>query len=401
LGTFELKRYEEALASYDRTLAIRPDFAEAYHGRGTVLRTFGHIEEARHLLEKAVALAPRKAEFYGSLVESKRFVYDDPELILINALANDMESLPEGDKIHLHFTLAKVYADLGQHEKSFNHLIDGNSLKRKQIIYDETAALAQLERMRELFTAEAMRKGRGLGHPSSVPVFIIGMPRSGTTLVEQILASHPKVYGAGELNDLEATMASLRGLDGARPGLGGEELHRIGARYLKRIRAIAPAAERITDKMPANFRYAGLIHLALPKARIIHTRRDPIDTCLSCFSILFTHNQPFTYHLTELGRYYRAYAALMEHWREVLPLNTMLEVQYEELVDNFELLARRIVSHCSLEWNNACLEFYKTRRPVWTASAVQVRQPIYNSSVGRWRLHQGMLQPLIEALEGD
>jgi tetratricopeptide (TPR) repeat protein len=401
LGTFELKRYEEALASYDRALAIRPDFAEAYHGRGTVLRTLGQIEEARHVLEKAVALAPRKAEFYGALAESKRFVDGDPDLILINALANDMVSLPEGDQIHLHFTLAKVYADLGRHERSFNHLIDGNALKRKQIVYDEAAALAQLERMRELFTAEAMRKGRGFGDPSTVPVFIIGMPRSGTTLVEQILASHPKVYGAGELNDFEAAMASLRGLDGARLRLGGEELRRIGARYLKRIRAIAPAAERITDKMPANFRYAGLIHLALPKARIIHTRRDPIDTCLSCFSILFAHNQPFTYDLAELGRYYRAYAALMKHWREVLPLEEMLEVQYEELVDNFELLARRIVAYCGLEWNNACLEFYKTKRPVWTASAVQVRQPIYRSSVGRWRPDQGTLQPLIKALEGD
>ena len=401
LGTFELKRYEEALASYDRALAIRPDFAEAYHGRGTVLRTLGQIEEARHVLEKAVALAPRKAEFYGALAESKRFVDGDPDLILINALANDMVSLPEGDQILLHFTLAKVYADLGRHERSFNHLIDGNALKRKKIVYDEAAALAQLERTRELFTVEAMRKGRGFGDPSTVPVFIIGMPRSGTTLVEQILASHPKVYGAGELNDFEAAMASLRGLDGARLRLGGEELRRIGARYLKRIRAIAPAAERITDKMPANFRYAGLIHLALPKARIIHTRRDPIDTCLSCFSILFAHNQRFTYDLAELGRYYRAYAALMKHWREVLPLEEMLEVQYEELVDNFELLARRIVAYCGLEWNNACLEFYKNKRPVWTASAVQVRQPIYRSSVGRWRLDQGTLQPLIKALEGD
>jgi hypothetical protein len=246
-----------------------------------------------------------------------------------------------------------------------------------------------------------MRKGRGFGDPSTVPVFIIGMPRSGTTLVEQILASHPKVHGAGELNDLEAAMTSLRSSVGPRPGLGGEELRRIGARYLKRVRAIAPAAERITDKMPANFRYAGLIHLALPKARIVHTRRDPIDTCISCFSILFAHNQPFAYDLAELGRFYRAYAALMKHWREVLPVEEMLEVQYEELVDNFELWARRILAHCGLEWNNACLEFYKTKRPVWTASAVQVRQPIYRSSVGRWRPDQGMLQPLIEALEGD
>jgi hypothetical protein len=340
-------------------------------------------------------------EFVGSLTESKRFVDGDPHLTLIEALARDMGSLSEEDQMHLHFALGKVYADLGQHERSFSHLIEGNALKRKQIVYDETAALAQLERMRELFTAEAMRKGRGFGDPSTVPVFIIGMPRSGTTLVEQILASHPKVYGAGELDNFEAAVANLRGSGGARSGLGGEELRWISTRYLERVRATAPAAERITDKMPANFRYVGLIHLALPNARIIHIRRDPIDTCLSCFSILFAHGQFFTYDLAELGRYYRAYAALMEHWREVLPLEQMLEVQYEELVANFEPLARRIVAYCGLDWEDACLEFHKTQRPIWTASVVQVRQRIYRSSVGRWRPHEGMLRPLSEALERD
>jgi hypothetical protein len=179
-------------------------------------------------------------------------------------------------------------------------------------------------------------------------------------------------------------------------------LHQIGIRYLQRVRTIAPAAERIIDKTLANFRYVGLIHLALPNARIIHVRRDPLDTCISCFSILFMHNHlPFSYNLAELGRYYRVYTAMMEHWRRVLMLGQMLEVQYEELVVNFEPLARRIVAYCGLEWDAACLEFHKTKRPVWTASAIQVRQPIYRSSIGRWRAYEGMLRPLSEALEGD
>jgi len=253
--------------------------------------------------------------------------------------------------------------------------------------------------MREIFTADALRKGRSFGDPSVVPVFIIGMPRSGTTLVEQILATHPKVYGAGELDDFQtAVVASLRGLNRARTGLGVEEFRWISTRYLECVRAIAPAAERIVDKMPANFQYVGLIHLALPNARIIHIPRDPIDTCLSCFSILFAHDQFFTYDLAELGRYYRAYATLM-HWREVLPLEQMLEVRYEELVTNFAPLARRIVAHCGLEWDDACLEFHQTQRPIWTASVDQVRRTIYRSSVGRWRPHEGMLRPLSEALE--
>jgi tetratricopeptide (TPR) repeat protein len=402
LSTFELKRYEEALASYDRALAIRPDFAEAHHGRGTVLRTFGRIKEALPLLEKAVELAPQRGKFVGSLIESKRFVDGDPHLELIETLARDIESLSEEDQIYVHFALGKIYADLGRHQRSFSHLIEGNRLKRKQIVYDEAAELAQLERMRALFTVEVMRKARGFGDPSTVPVFIIGMPRSGTTLVEQILAAHPMVYGAGELNDFEAVVASLRGLIAARSGLGREELHQIGIRYLQRIRTLAPVAERITDKMPGNFRYVGLIHLALPNARIIHIRRHPLDTCISCFSILFMHNyQPFSYDLAELSRYYRAYAALMQHWREVLPFEQMLEVQYEELVINFESLVRRIVAYCGLEWDAACLEFHKTKRPVWTASAIQVRQPIHRSSIGRWKAYEDMLRPLSEVLEGD
>jgi len=402
LSTFELKRHEEALASYDRALAIRPDFAEAHHGRGTVFRTSGRIKEALPLLEKAVELAPQRGKFVGSLVESKRFTDGDPHLELIETLARDVGSFPEEDQIYTHFALGKVYADLGQYERSFSHLIEGNRLKRKKIVYDEAVELARLERMRALFTVGVMRKATGFGDPSTVPVFIIGMPRSGTTLVEQILAAHPMVYGGGELNDFEAVMASLRGLITARSGLGREELHQIGIHYLQRVRKIAPMAERITNKMPGNFRYVGLIRLAFPNARIIHIRRDPLDTCLSCFSILFMHDyQRFSYDLAELGRYYRAYTALMEHWREVLPLEHILEVQYEELVVNFEPLARRIVAYCGLDWDAACLEFHKTKRPVWTASAIQVRQPIYRSSIGRWKAYEDMLRPLSEALEGD
>jgi Sulfotransferase family len=197
-------------------------------------------------------------------------------------------------------------------------------------------------------------------------------------------------------------LASLRGSDGRWRGLGAKELRQIGARYLEGVKATAPTAERITDKMPANFRYAGLIHLVFPNARIIHTRRNPLDTCLSCFSRLFARDLlSFSYDLTELGRYYRNYETLMEHWGEVLPLERMLEVQYEELVVNFEPLARRIVAYCGLEWNDACLEFNKTQRPVRTASAAQVREPIYHSSIDRWRPYEGMLQPLIKALKGD
>ncbi len=391
-------RHDEALAEAEQALALAPDFAEAHHGRGTVLRTLGRLDEAQQELERAIALSPRKAEFYRSLAEAKRFSDGDPHCAMIEALARDMAALPEEERIHLHFALGKVYDDLGQHERGFSHLIEGNALKRGQIVYDEAGMLARFEVTRALFSAVVLRERAGQGDPSPLPVFILGMPRSGTTLVEQILASHPEVYGAGELSDFERAVAALGGPDGAPADIGGEELRRLGASYVEKITALAPRARRISDKMPANFRYAGLIHLALPNARIIHLTRDPVDTCLSCFSILFGGDQPFTYDLGELGRYYRAYQRLMAHWRAVLPAGVMLEVQYEALVGDFEPEARRIVAHCGLEWDAACLDFHNTQRPVHTASSFQVRQPLYRSSVGRWRPEEEGLRPLLDAL---
>lgn len=391
-------QHEEALAESEQALTLAPDFAEAHHGRGTVLRTLGRLDEARQELVRAIALAPRKAEFYRSLAEAKRFSAGDPHCAMIEALARDMASLSEEEQIHLHFALGKIYDDLGQHERGFSHLVAGNAVKRGQIVYDEAAVLARFGATRGLFRAEVMRERAGQGDPSPLPVFILGMPRSGTTLVEQMLASHPEVYGAGELGELERAVAALGGPDGVPADIGGAELHRLGASYVEKVAALAPRALRITDKMPANFRYAGLIHLALPNARIIHLSRDPVDTCLSCFSILFGGDQPFTYDLGELGRYYRAYQKLMAHWRAVLPAGVMLEVRYEALVGDFEQESRRIVAHCGLEWDAGCLDFHNTRRPVHTASSVQVRQPLYRSSVGRWRPQDDELRPLLDAL---
>ena len=271
-------------------------------------------------------------------------------------------------------------------------------------LLSRASAWPGLSAIAQAFSVQAMARLAGKGDPSPAPVFVVGMPRSGTTLVEQILASDPRIFAAGEIDAFSQVLNGQSGA-GSFPGSAaqwsGQALRQIGADYVDWIGAAAPAAERVVNKRPDNFRFAGLIHLALPNARIIHVRRDPVDTCLSCFSKLFGADLPYTFDLGELGRYYRAYEALMAHWREVLPADVMLEVQYEDLVADLEGQTRRILAHVGLDWDSRRLDFHLTQRRLRTASATQVRQPIYSSSVGRWRPYAPFLGPLIDALGRD
>jgi tetratricopeptide (TPR) repeat protein len=395
-----------AAAQFQQALAIRPSGAKIHNNLGSALRDLGRLEEAHDAYKKAIDLEPKNPLFYFNLVAMKRIARGDPELLAMEKLASESGLLSVSDRIFLHFALAKAYGDLKDHERSFRHLLDGNALKRQQISYHDSAERNMFDRIREVFTPELMRDKRGVGDFSRIPVFIVGMPRSGTTLIEQILASHPKVFGGGELVDFAEAAASLRSPEVAAtefpevvPRMDGQKLREFGARYVTAVRGLAPDAERITDKMPGNFRLVGLINLVLPNARIIHARRNPLDNCLSCFSKLFAGNyNPYSYHLTELGHVYRYYETLMAHWRSVLPPEVMLEVQYEEVVADLEGQARRIIAHCGLEWDDHCLSFHQTKRPVQTLSTIEVRQPIYRSSVGRWRAYEQQLRPLIAAL---
>jgi tetratricopeptide (TPR) repeat protein len=401
--------YEGAIAHYQTSLASRPKFADAWNNMGAVLAERGDLDAARVAYQKAVEVEPTRAAYHRNLVNSKRLEPDDPQLAVMEALSQNLATVPECERIDLQFALGKAYADLKQHERSFRCLLAGNALKRAQIAYDEAEALQYMQRIRNVFDAELLRAKTGSGDPTASPVFILGMPRSGTTLIEQIVASHPKAVGAGELFDLDQIVQSLVGRNGGAlrfpevvATMSSEELRHVGARYVAATRAPRPTAERIADKMPWNFHFVGLIHLALPNARIIHARRDPVDTCLSCFSILFDgDDNRYTYDLGELGRFYRTYNSLMDHWRSVLPPGVMIEIQYEDVVDNLETQARQIIAHCGLEWDDACLAFHKTRRPVRTSSVAQVRQPIYQSSVGRWRPYREQLRPLLDELGID
>jgi tetratricopeptide (TPR) repeat protein len=398
-------QHDQALALGRQVVALRPQFAPAASLLGSILAEIGLMDEAQAELRRAVTLAPGRPESLYHLALLAKVRPDDGTLQALEAALPRIATLPPREQSLLRFALAKAYDDVGERDRGFDHLLLGNATKRAQSAYREAGTLGAMDRIRSVFSAEFLAARRDLGDPSAAPVFIVGMPRSGTTLVEQTLASHKSVFGAGERTELSHAIARMNAerfgstsFPEAAWTLADAQLRQMGTHYVAALRALAPDAARITDKMPGNFLFVGLIHLILPNARIIHTVRDPVDTCLSCFSMLFTGEQAFTYDLAELGRYYRAYERLMSHWRAVLPAGVLLEVEYESTVSDFEAQARRIVAHCGLEWDPACLEFYKTARPVHTASMTQVRQPIYYSSVGRWRPKPALLQPLIDAL---
>ncbi|HTQ15243.1 MAG TPA: tetratricopeptide repeat protein [Rhizomicrobium sp.] len=398
-------RPDEALVAYENALALDPHCADAYRGRGFSRQSLGDLQGARADFETALGLAPGVPAHHRALAESKTFGPDDPQLAKMRALAAGMDGFARTQQIELHFALAKAAQDLGRQGEALEHLLAGNALKRRSTEYDEDATLTMFRHIAEVFSAELLAHARGAGDPSDRPVFILGMPRSGSTLVEQILASHPKVFGGGELPYLNSIAKSFRGADvrayfpEVAKHLSPARWRELGGGYLEKLDARAPAGfARVTDKMPANFRYIGLIRMALPNARIVHTLRDPVDTCMSCFGKLFAGSQPYAYDLGELGRYYRAYRRLMDHWRSALPRGAMLEIRYEDLVGDLETGARRIVEYCGLEWDPRCLNFHETARPVRTASVTQVRQPIYGAAIGRWKPYEMMLRPLMDEL---
>ncbi len=402
-----LRRPEEAVAAYRRAIAIDPALHLALNNLGNALRDLGRFAEAQDCYRSAIALAPTKGAYYRNLVRSKPLAADDPLLIAMEHLVQAAVPLPTEDRISLHFALGQALAAVGRNEPAFHHLQEGNALHRTRLAYDEAATLGVFDRIRAIFTEALMRERRGSGDPSPTPVFIVGMPRSGSTLIEQILASHPGVFGAGERADFTRAVAQLVRQSGAAgsdlaaiASLSPERLGQLGADYCRRLEegaGVPGVYRRITDKYPFNFVYLGLIHLALPNARIIHSRRAAVETCLSCFSHLF-EDVPFSYDLGELGRYYRAYDALMDHWRAVLPPGVMIEVRYEALVADVEGETRRMLAHCGLEWQDSCLAFHETRRVVATESAAQVRRPIYRTALTRWRPAPERLQPLLDGL---
>jgi tetratricopeptide (TPR) repeat protein len=409
-------RLEEAVLCYRQAVRLNPGADASFNNMANCLHALGRFAQAHDAYRQAIRIAPMNGTYYRNFSQSHRLMADNPCFISMSQLIQCAETLTIENRAQLHFAYGQALSDQGHHETAFEHFLKANALKRLSVPYDEAMTLNLIKCMPDLFTADLLRAKRGLGDPSDASIFIIGMPRSGSTLIEQILASHPRVFGAGERSDFAQSLwRFIAGDDGhakididALYTVTQAQLTRLGAEYTRSIRAAtedgvvrgadnATGYARIADKYPFNFIHIGMIHLALPNARFIHSRRAPVETCLSNFSRLF-HDVPFSYDLGELGRYYRAYDALMAHWRRVLPDGVMLEVHYEELVDDLEGNARRMCAHCALEWDEHCMTFHRTQRQVVTASGSQVREPLYRTSLHRWHPPTTVLQPLYDAL---
>jgi tetratricopeptide (TPR) repeat protein len=399
-------KLDDATAHFERTLAIDPDHAAAHNNLGTVFRDEGRFSDAMAHYERAIAIRPDYTEAHFNRAELTTFDHDHADLKALEALAAG-ENISANKAPFLHFALAKAYEDCGDYARAFEWLRKGNALKRSQIKYDEKSVMEHFQRISRVFGASLLDRLNGEGDPSLAPVFVLGMPRSGSSLIEQVLASHPQIYGAGERADLDIAMSEVLAAGDQPvsypecvPALDGATLRRIGQAYLARLPALAAGQVRVVDKSPGNFLNVGLIRLILPNARIVHTMRNPIDTCASCYSKLFSSGQHFSYDMAELGRYYRSYSEMMAHWRSVLPPAAMLEVSYEDVVDDLQGQARRLIDYCGLPWDDRCIDFHKSIRSVRTASGLQVRQPLFRSSLQRWRRYELGLAPLLQAL-GD
>jgi tetratricopeptide (TPR) repeat protein len=382
-------------------IAADSNLPDAHQFRGELMQQLGRFDEAVASFARAVALQPRRTEAYLGIAFSKKLSSaDDAMLSSMRALLVEPD-LPDRDRANLNYALAKAADDVGDYAVAMQYFDDANRiaggrLRRSGRSIDRGKHRANIDRLIATFTPEFFARNQRLGSNSELPVLVVGMIRSGTTLIEQIVSSHPEVGGGGELR-----FWGDRGVrigDVVADAVGADEGRDLAAGYCRLLQSIAPAARRITDKMPTNFLLLGLVHLLLPKARVIHCRRHPVDNCLSMFFTPYTRSPDFAHDRSNLVFYYEQYLRLMEHWRRVLPPDRLLEIDYEAVVQDQERSARRIIAFCGLDWDNACLRHERNARAITTPSLWQARQPVYRTSVGRWRQYEpwlGEFRPLL------
>jgi tetratricopeptide (TPR) repeat protein len=396
---------EEALEIYQAVLKMMPKHPGILNSIGSILRNLGKMEESVEYFEKALELDPDNIGTFYNLSRSK--VGSDPKEIEKMEKMFDDDRLNEHQKCSLHFTMGKIYDDHEDYKKAFEHFKAGNDLDTRDKHFDPRMHHISTSRLMGIYNKEFFANRKGMGSESTVPVFVCGVPRSGTTLTEQTLASHPEVFGAGELNFVGKLIQSMGESQGQLANypdsvtmLDAMTACKLGDDYVGLIRAMGgKEPKHITDKMPGNFLNLGLISLLLPRAKIIHCKRNMLDTSLSCYFQHFAQVMPFSRNLQDMGFYCREYSRIMKHWHEVLP-SQILDVNYDDMVADHEGMTRKILEFVELEWSDECLDFHKTKREVRTASTWQVRQPVYKSSLDRWKHYDEFLAPLRQGI-GD
>jgi predicted Zn-dependent protease len=398
--------YTGSAAIYEAVLKQYPKQPKVWMSFGHALKTGNRLNEAIAAYRRAVEMEGRLGEAWWSLANLKTFRFEPGDLkALRDALARS--DLTDEDRLHFEFAFGKALEDRGQWEDSFRHYASGNALRRKLHPYSADENTLFVQRTKALFTPQFFAQRRGFGSPAHDPIFVLGLPRAGSTLLEQILASHSQVEGTMELPDIPQIARELSRRDGrddedgffqAVEALGADDVRRLGERYLEGTRVMRKSgAPYFVDKMPNNCLYVGLIQLLLPNARIIDARRHPLGCCFSCFKQHFARGQNFTYALDDLGRYYRDYVALMHHFDAALP-GKVHRVLYESMVTDTEAQVRALLAHCALPFEPACLRFYENERAVRTASSEQVRRPIFREALEHWRHYEPWLGPLKNAL---
>lgn len=398
--------HDAALEAYEELLASYPNQSNAHMNFAHTLKSVGRLDDAVRSYRRAIDLRPAAGEVYWSLANLKTFRFDDAEIDAMRAQVVDDDSADPDDQAHLSFALGKALEDRGEFEESFRHYARGNRIRGAA--HRHSAKINVFNTARQMKTlTEAFFAGRkGWGSGAADPIFVVGLPRAGSTLLEQILASHSLVQGTAELPDIIAISRRLGARSRKNPAgrypevlttLTEEQALSLGDGYIESTRVQRRGEPFFIDKMPNNFQHIGLIHLILPNAKIIDARRHPMAGCFSCFKQLFARGQTFTYDFADLGHYYRDYVALMDHWDRVLP-GRVHRVQYENMISDTENEIRRLLDYCGLPFEDACLRFYETERAVRTPSAQQVRRPVYTEGVEQWRHFEPWLDPLKQAL---
>ena len=397
----QLGDHEAAMDCFRKATACEPSRSHYWFNLGLCLQAKGELEEAEIVFDRAIELDPSAAEPWLHRSRLRKQLPQSNHVVQLDAAINRTAPEQWRQEMNLRYALAKELEDLEEFDRSFDQLHSASGLRRGHMHHDPEADLAAMDAIRRVYDASYL--GGSAGYDSREPIFIVGLPRTGTTLVERILGSHSAVFAAGELNNfaecLGAQVAPLKPADRMDFIAKAAQVDSVtlGRKYVQSTRPLTGHSPHFIDKLPLNFLYCGLIQRALPHARIIHLQRDPMDTCFAIYKTLFKQAYPFSYDLDELAQYYLGYRSLMAHWQALMP-GQILQVSYEALVSDLESQSRRLLAFCQLPWEDACLEFHRSVAPSMTASLAQVRQPVYTSSVGKWRRYERHRGKLRDAL---